>query len=178
MFFKLNHQRTGGFTLLEMIFGMGIAVIVITSVVGFSVFGSRSLASLYSSCNLDQQNRAALDQLAKDLRAVTTLTSYSSNQFDCQDWDGSSLSYIYNPTNQTLTRIKGASSKVLLTDCTRLAFTYGTRNLSNGTFIVYPATSAHDAKTVTMNWACSRKFLGKSYEDMPQYTTFNIRSKQ
>jgi hypothetical protein len=178
MFFKFKTERRRGFTLMEFLFGVGVSAMAILAVVGFSIFGSKSLAALYASCSLDQQNRKTIDQMTKDLRNVLVITNSSTNKFVCQDWDGSALSYTYNSANQTLSRVKGTTTNVLLSDCTRLTFTYGMRLLSNGTFSVYPAANAYEVKTVTAEWCCAKKVLGRSSDDMPQYITINIRTKQ
>jgi prepilin-type N-terminal cleavage/methylation domain-containing protein len=177
MFFNPKTSKRQGFTLMEFLFAVGISAIAILAVVGFSVFGSRSLAALYSSCSMDQQNRKTIDQLTKDLRNVMAITNSSTNKFICQDYDTNALTYIYDSTAQTLTRIKGARTNVLLTDCSRLTFTYGMRLLSNGTFSVYPAAGYYDTKTVTAEWCCVKKIMGRAFDDMPQYTTINIRTK-
>jgi hypothetical protein len=178
MFFNPKTSKRQGFTLMEFLFATGVSAIAILAIVGFSVFGSRSLASLYASCSMDQQNRKTIDQLTKDLRNVLAVTNFSTNTFICQDYDNIALLYIYNSTNQTLTRIKGSRTNILLADCSRLNFNYGMRVLSNGTFSVYPTTASYEIKAVTAEWCCVKKIMGRSFDDMPQYTTVNIRTKQ
>lgn len=163
---------------MEFLFATGVSAIAVLAIVGFSVFGSRSLAALYASSSLDQQNRKTIDQMTKDLRNVMAVTNFSTNGFICQDYDTNALTYIYNSTNQTLTRIKASRTNILLTDCARFTFSYGMRLLSNGTFSVYPTASSYEIKTVTAEWCCAKKFMGKTFDDMPQYTTINIRTKQ
>jgi prepilin-type N-terminal cleavage/methylation domain-containing protein len=178
MFFNSNSNRRRGFTLLEFLFGIGIGGLAIAAVVGFSIFGSKSLAALYASCSLDQQNRKTFDQMTKDIRNVLSVTNFSTNTFACIDWDSTALTYLYNPANQTLSRIKAGKTNVLLSDCTRFTFSYGMRLLSNGTFSVYPATNTYEIKAITAKWCCVKKVLGRSKDDMPQYITVNIRTKQ
>jgi hypothetical protein len=178
MLFKTSNGRKTGFSILEFLFGLGVSGLAIAAVVGFSIFGSKSIAALYASCSLDQQNRKTIDQFTKDLRSVLNITTFGSNRVVCQDWDGSTITYAFNSTNQTLTRIAGTRTNIMLTDCTRLAFSYGMRLLSNGTFSVYPATNSYEIKTVTAEWCCARKVLGRTADDMPQYITVNVRTKQ
>jgi hypothetical protein len=178
MFFKRPGSRGHGFTLMEYLFGMGVGALAFLAIVGFSIFGSKSLAALYAGCSLDQQNRKTFNQMTKDVRSVMAITNFSTNRFICQDWDNTPLTYVYDSGNQTLTRIKGTTTNVLLSDCTRLSFTYGMRVLSNGTFMVYPTTNSFEIKTLTAKWCCAKKVLGRSKDDMPQYLTINIRTKQ
>jgi hypothetical protein len=114
--------------------------------------------------------------MTKDLLSALEITSFSSNQFTVKDGETNTLTYRY--TNQMLLRIQGTSTNVLLADCTRFTLDYGMRLLSNGTFVVLTTSNIAEMKTVTAQWCCVRKIMGKSYDDMPQYITVNMRSKR
>ncbi len=179
MFFKLRKSaRSRALTLVDFVVAVGVGSIVMIAVGSLTFVGGKSLASLYANGNLDQQNRRTLDQMTKDLMSAIQVTNFSTNQFICQDWDTNALQYVYDSTGQTLTRIKGTRTNVLLTDCIRLTFEYGLRDLSNGTFSVYPTTNYSEIKAVTASWCCARKRFGRTYADQPQYATINIRTKQ
>jgi len=65
-----------------------------------------------------------------------------------------------NPAARTLSRSKGATNKVLLTECDALQFSIFQRNPVGGTYDQYPTATIADTKLVQVTWTCSRMILG------------------
>ena len=102
-----------------------------------------------------------MDQITRDLRQCNRVTSYTTNTLTIEDSDLASISYIYNPTNRTFTRLKGADRRVLLPECDTLSFSLGQRNAVGGTYNVYPSATVTNAKVVNVSWLCSRTIMGR-----------------
>src|SRR5207244_2606682 len=105
----------------------------------------------------DDANRIAMDQLTRDVRQANCVTAFTTNTLTLQDSDGLALAYTYDPAARTVTRTKDAvapslpTSKIVLTQCDRLHFDLGQRNLVPGTFDTYAAaTNASTAKVVNV----------------------------
>src|SRR5256885_1132832 len=177
IFTKARKARTNaGVSLLETLVGMAIGGLVIGAVCSFAVFNARSFAGFSSYATFDLANRMTADQMTKDFRMVFGLTNFSSNAIILADNDGTPLQYRYDSGAQTLSRIKGGATKVLLRNCNRLTFSMNMRNMTNGTFDFFPTTNTFECAAVTVNWCCARKVLGRVADDMPQTATIVIRN--
>src|SRR5213593_2487002 len=97
-------RRTGGFTLLEALFTIGVTAIVVASVTAFSILSSRNFVVMANYVDLDNKNRIAMDTLSRDLRQCNKLTDYATNSITVEDFDGAPLTYTYSPGARTLTR--------------------------------------------------------------------------
>jgi hypothetical protein len=150
----------GGFALTEMLFAMGITVLLVLVVCAFALFSARSFATLTNYVELDDANRLGMDQLTRDLRQCNRITGATATTLDLEDADGFTISYLYSPTAGTLTRTKAGVAKVILTECDALSFSLGQRNPVGGSYDVYPAATAATAKLVNVSWVCSRKIFG------------------
>jgi prepilin-type N-terminal cleavage/methylation domain-containing protein len=153
-------QRRFGFTLLELMFSLGITGLLMTAVCSFSIFSGRSFAVLFNYVDLDDANRIAVDQITRDVRQANRVTAYAANSLTLEDSDGMPLSYSYDATARTLTRAKSGVSRVLLKQCDRLDFSIGQRNAVGGSYDVYPAATPATCKVVNVSWICSRTILG------------------
>ena len=181
MDFKITSTKPGacksqaGFTLIETLFTVGITTLCLAALTTFTVFSTHSFATLYNYVDLDDSNRIAIDQLTRDVRQANAVTSFTTNQLTLQDSDGLALTWAFDSTNRTLTRIKeGSSSTLVLRECEHLVFDVRQRNVVGGTYDVYPlATNAATAKVVNVYWTCSRKVLGRR-EDTESVQTARI----
>ena len=153
-------RRTGGFTLLEALFSIGVTAIVVGSITAFSILSSRNFVVMANYVDLDNKNRIAMDTLSRDLRQCNRVTAYATNSITVEDFDGVPLTYTYSPGARTLLRTKEGVSQVYLTECDVLNFSIGQRNPVNGAYDVYPAATAANAKVVTISWRCSRGVYG------------------
>src|ERR1051326_4608903 len=117
------------FTVAEFMSGVLVGLIVVTAVAALGVYSARNFASFYAVANLDLNNRKTTDQLTKDLRSVQSITNYTGTSFVANDYDNTPITYSYDSTAKTLTRIKGTYTNVLLSDINRLTLSVGTRNM-------------------------------------------------
>lgn len=160
-----------------MLFTLGIGSLVLAAVCSFAVYSSRNFATFLISSDLDQKNRQTLDQMVKDFRMIGSVTNFNSNSITCLNFGGSNtMTYTYDPAKDTLTRVSGGSSAVLLTNCVRLNFSMLQRNMTNATFDFFPTTNVFECKAITVDWCCQRKLLGTAKDDLPQTATIVIRN--
>ncbi|MBU6410617.1 MAG: prepilin-type N-terminal cleavage/methylation domain-containing protein [Verrucomicrobia bacterium] len=150
-----------GWTLVEMMFAVGIGGVVMAAVVMLTLFSARSFYAMNNYDDLNRQSRLALDLMSREIRQAAALTSYSTNQLVFTDESGATFSYTYNSTNGTLVRSYGGVSTVVLSniEAGQFAFEISQRSPSNG-FTFYPAGGASSAKLIDMTWRCSRSVLG------------------
>ena len=153
-------RRCAGATLIEMMFSMGVAGIVLTAVASFSYYSGRSLAAIFNYVDLDHKNRVAIDQLTRDIRQANRLTAYSYTGITLEDAAGQPLSYVYSPFAKTLTRTAGGVSRVYLYGCDSILFDIRQRNPVGGSWDVYPTATVDTCKLINVRWVCSRKILG------------------
>jgi hypothetical protein len=149
------------FTLVEMVVASGVGAILFAGVMCMFWFANRSFASLTNYLDLDQKTQATLDKMSREIRQVNMLTDYSPTNLTFQNFDGSTLQYIYNPNAQTLTRISGGTSNTtLLTGCDSLQFSIYQRAPASNNFQPYPTTVIADTKVIELTWNCYRTILG------------------
>jgi|ERR1043166_2011200 hypothetical protein len=181
MFIKPASKRgSAGATLIDFLFGMTIGMIVITAVAALTIYTARSFAAMQNYADLDDKSRNALDYMTRDIRQVTSLTSFSTNRLDFLDGDGvSTLTYLYDPTAATLTRIKNGVRQTLLTGCDDLSFAMFQRNPIAGTFNQFSNTlDATTCKLVQVSWICSRSIMqGKVNTESVQTAKIVIRKQ-
>jgi len=160
----LNRKKIGcrAMTLVELMVAVTIGAIILAAVGKLSLFTARSFVALGNYSDLDQASRNALDIMSREIRQTRALTTYATNQLIFQDYDGAQLTYVWdpNPNVLTLSRIKGAQTKVLLRQCDFLSFGIYQRNPSNN-FNFYPVASPAAAKLINVSWRCSRQIFQK-----------------
>jgi prepilin-type N-terminal cleavage/methylation domain-containing protein len=154
-----TRPNVSGMTLPEMMIAVLVASIVFGAVATLSMFGARSFVAMGNYADLDQASRNALDIMSRDIRQTKGLNSFNATKLVFQDSDTNTLTYVYDPSAKTLTRLKGTSRQILLKQCDYLNFDISQRNPSNQ-FSFYPATSASMAKLIDVSWKCSRTILG------------------
>ena len=106
------------------------------------------------------------------------MTSFSSNQLVFRDYDGHSLSYTYSPDDQTLTRSKDGTNKLLLKECDFMNFQIFQRNPIGGTYDQYPTAVVTNCKLVSVTWICSRKIIGSKLNTESVQTAKIVIRKQ
>ena len=153
-------RRRHGFVLTEIVVALGVTLLLFASVCAFSAFSGRSFAAMFNYVDLDEVNRIAMDQVTRDLRQANRVTDFTATSLTLEDADLALISYTYDATARSLTRMKNGVTRLLLKDCDRLSFTVGQRNPVGGSYDVYPAATAKTAKVVNVSWACSRTICG------------------
>ncbi len=159
---SIDSSQRRGFTLIEMLMAVGIGSILFTSVALMLFHTSRSYAAMFNYVDLDQHSRNALDRMSQEIRQADRLISGTASQLNFS-FNGSTLSYTYDPAAKTLTRTYQNQSQVLLTQCDTLSFSIFQRNPVGGSYDVYPTAQASTTKLVQLNWTCSRNILGKTW---------------
>jgi Tfp pilus assembly protein PilW len=162
MFTKIKKLRRRGMTLPETIVGTGIASVCFAILAAFSVFTMRSFAAMANYADLETQSRNALDHITTDIRQTYGLLTNSATELDFEDApDHQTLKFVYDPSAQTLTKIKAGNYTKLLDNCSALRFDLFQRNTSNATYNQYPVTSnAALCKVVQVTWTCQRTLYG------------------
>ena len=146
--------------MIEMMFTLAVAAIVVAAILAFFAFSNRSFASLANYLDLDQKTQLALDKMSREIRQAADVTSFNSTNLTFTANNGDTLSYSFDPNQQTLTRTQGSTNETLLTECNSLTFSVFSRNPSNDTFNPYTTGSAGSVKLVELTWNCSRGILG------------------
>ena len=181
MFIKLNTRRHSlGASLVEYLFGLAIGGIVLAAAASMTLYTARSFAALENYSDLDDKSRNALDIMTRDIRQVTSLTTFATNRLDFLDADGvSTLSFVYSPSARTLRRISGSDNTILLSECDNLTFAMFQRNPIAGTFDQFSNTlSEATCKLVQVNWTCSRSIMqGKVNTESVQTSKIVIRKQ-
>lgn len=159
---ELRHRAgSAGFSIIETWFGLGLASILTAAVASFTLYTGKSFAGLSNYVELEQRSQLALDTMTKDIRQTQYLASFSTNELVFRDHDGQPLTYTYSPARHTLTRSKGGTNAVLLTECDLLVFDMFQRNPVEGTYDQYPVTTAvTNCKLISVTWVCSRQITG------------------
>src|SRR6266513_2365238 len=137
---RARKARRSGMTLVELLIAIGISGVIFVAVGMMIFFSGRSYAALANYVDLDNRSRGALDRMSKEIRQVDCVTNSATATLPSgqvvtnklvlsgTETDGSAytITYDYNPTSETLVRIKDGGSypgtTTLLTGCTYLNF--------------------------------------------------------
>src|SRR5437773_8616459 len=84
-----------GASLMELLIAVGLTALAASTILILSFSTGRSLAEMVNYIDLDHYNRVTLDNLTRDLRQVSYLTSFSPTAIAFTDKDGTPLSYVY-----------------------------------------------------------------------------------
>jgi Tfp pilus assembly protein PilW len=162
MFIKRKKHGQTAMTITETMVASSIAVMCFAIIAAFSLFAMRSFAAMANYADLEGQSRNALDRMTMDIRQTFGLTTNNATELNFEDApDHQPLKFLYDPSAQTLTRIKSGNYTKLLDHCTALRFDLFQRNTSNNTYDQYPITSnAAMTKVVQVTWTCQRTLYG------------------
>src|SRR6266516_6024341 len=173
--------RRAGMTLVELLVAAAISTIVFTAVGSVIFYSSRSFVAMANYTDLDNKSRKTLDRMSKEIREVNRVTAYGTatlssgqvvtNQLVMSGTNTTgtayTLTYNYDPAQQTLTRMKLQSgvttTNVLLEGCSYLNFGMYQRNAITNSFDQYNIiTTNGTCKVVQLYWICSRNILGNT----------------
>ena len=161
-----SHSRRA-FTIIELMMSIAVSAIILTALLSFTVYASRSFAALENYVDLEQKSQNALDTMTHDIRQTIALSNYGTrtvngqlvtNSLTFTDADGQPLTYSY--TANVLMRQKGGESTLLLTNVDYLSFLIFQRNPINGTYDQFSTFNAPNCKLISVSWICSRSILG------------------
>jgi Tfp pilus assembly protein PilW len=177
--FSKRRPARRGFSLVELLVSLGVGFLLMNAVAAFSLYTSRTFASMSNYIDLESASRNALDLLTRDVRQVRALSSFQTNTMVFLDADKQLLQYTYNPKVRTLTRSKAGESRVLLRECDELVFRMYQRNPVPGTFDLVTTTNAYLCKAIDVSWVCSRLIVGcKLNTESVQMARVIIRKQQ
>ncbi len=193
MFIASTTKRRRGFTLPEVLIGIGLGGILAATLAFAMFFTARSYAGLLNYIQLDNNSRRALDIVVRDIRQVDYMSQYNSNEVHFQWTDPSDnvskeLQFIYDPASKKMLRKNGGvlDTKALVTDCSPISghsifeiFTrvptatdpwqpwsaYGTGSIQS------------NVKAVKVQWVCSRRILGIINSESVQTTMIVMRNQ-
>jgi prepilin-type N-terminal cleavage/methylation domain-containing protein len=169
MSINLDNKSRRAFTMVEMMVAMAIFTVVGLAMMSLWMFSSRSLASLANYASLDMANRQAMDQLTAEIRQAKQITDYGTNanssSITLLNGDGETIQFLFNKSNQSLVRndFTTGDHKVLLNNCSLLAFDLRQRNPMNGNFDIYPVA--------TNNWQMTVKVLQLTWKTTTRLPT-------
>jgi len=164
---NLPSRSPRAFTLVELMLGITVSAIILTALLVFTVYATRSFASMENYVDLEQKSQTAVDSMLRDIRQTKGLISYGTtvlngrtitNVLNFLDVDDQTLTFRFN--GGALLRTKGESSTMLLTNVDYLCFQVFKRNPVATTFEQFPTSDAGNCKLVSVNWVCSRNILG------------------
>src|SRR5579884_999007 len=183
-----------GFTLFEMIVATGAGGLLFAAVAVMMMYGGKSTAMMGNYVALDQSDRDTLDTITTDIRQANMVTSYATNQLQLQTTDvntgaTNTLTYTYNATNGTLTRVlspfgvasvaTNTTTTLILSNIVANKFSFGMyqRNPIRGVVDQYTTTNASLCKVVQVSWTCSKSVLGIGETESVQSAKIVIRKE-
>lgn len=185
-------NRGGGFTLVEMMIGLGLSSLILALSGSLWLFGSRSFVAMGNYTDLDAKSRNALDLMSRDIRQATRVTAFQNS--GTTKWLtvtnatlGTLITYTWDATPRTLVcQRTGQPDQVYLTECDRWDFAlYQRAPQKNGSYAFFPATNTTGGydlsicKLINMTWKCSRTILGsKVNTESVQTAQVVLRNKQ
>jgi hypothetical protein len=162
----------------------GISVLAFAAIASMLMFGSKSVACVGNYADLNRYDERAMDQFNTDLRQAASVTSCTSTQLQISEVDintgaTSTLTYTYNPTAKTLSRIYGGYTNTLLTGIVSnsFGFTMYQRNPIGGSVSNYVTTNTAVCKVIQVAWKCSRTLVGMGQTETAQSAEIVIRKE-
>src|SRR5262249_17792200 len=148
------------------------------------LYGAKSTAIIANYTDLNRQNHEALDRMTTELRQANSVVSCTTNQLQIQAVDintgaTNTLTYTYNSSAKTLTRLINGSTTTLLTGVVpnSVQFVMFQRNPIGGSVSNYTTTDPSVCKVVQLSWKCSRSVLGVGETESAQSCEVVIRKK-
>jgi hypothetical protein len=161
---SIKPHRRSAFTLVEILFFVILATIVVVAGVTLASNFMRTVAFLTNTVDLDTKSRLAADRISREIRQCDGIQSASANSIVLRL--GTNLvTYIHRPDleDKPLLRLSADNEgqDTVLTGCDYVRFDLFKRQPAAGPYDQYPAaTSPAECKVVQLNWVCSRTLLG------------------
>ena len=179
MFIKPAQRRDRGWTLMEMMISVGIFAIGMAALLTIFTFCLKGFAAASNYGILDIENRQAMDNLTREIRAAQNVTSLSTNPptLTLVNVADTTVVYAFDPTAQTMTRTANGAQSVLLTNCSLINFMLFQRNASNAAPGIYPAvgsTWTNPIKAIELTWKTSRAIGGTARVNTENVQTARI----
>lgn len=150
-----------GFTLPELLIGIGLAGLVIAVIGSLSLYSGVNFACLINYTEMDSASLNAMNRLTRDIRSANGASAISTNSITLRTDTGSPLTYSYSGNTRTLSRIDGTNTSVILRECDQLQFFVYQRTPIEGQFAQYEIGDTNESKVVFVTWTCSRTVFGR-----------------
>ena len=164
--------------MVEVVVATAISLLALAGAFSFLFFSGRSFSSFTNYADLDLKTQLALDKMSREIRQVHHLTGFASTNLTFEDYDGATLQYRYDPTAQSLTRLKSGITQTLLTNCDSLQFSIFQRSPATNSFQPLSTASVTNAKVIELTWNCYRTLMkSKANTECMQSAKIVIRAK-
>lgn len=171
-------RARAAFTLIEMVVALGVSAILLAAVMSFFFYSNYSFGVMANHIFLQKQNSVAKDKLTKQIRQTFRLTAYTTNSVTFLDYNTNSVQYTYNPSAQTLVRIKQGVTNTYLYNCTYLQFKiYSDVLQSNALDVSNTPTNLAAARVVGIAWLCQKTLLGHTNAEPMQAAKILLRNR-
>jgi hypothetical protein len=164
--FDRRTRRSGvnfrsGMTLVEMVVAMGTGLMVAAAIMTTCVFVAGSFSAVGNYSDLDKASRNALDNMSRNIRSANHFASIVfTNSVTMTNQDGTSFSYVWDPSTTKFAYVSNGVSQMLLTNCDVLSFQFYQR-VPGSNFVFTPTSVGSQVKMVSVAWRCSRMIYGK-----------------
>lgn len=185
MFIKIAKRKSVlAFTVVEVLIASGLFGLAGLALGSIYLYSTRTFAALANYATLDQNNRNAMDEMTREIRACMQIMSVTTNSagnviaINLINSTGASVTYSFDAANQNLTRTSNQDSppsKVLVPNCQMLSFTIGQRTPDNTNFDVYPPVNPGDSiQVLDMTWKAWKAIPGSSVGTSEEIQTAHV----
>src|SRR5512136_742138 len=106
---RVAERAKQGWTLVEVMVAVALFTLGSASLMGLYIFSVKTMASMYSYCELDQRNRQAMDQLTREIRQSRWVKRYTTNSITVvaprEDLSGDhEVTYSFSPSSKKMLR--------------------------------------------------------------------------
>jgi hypothetical protein len=159
----IKANRRAGFSLIELLFFVILATIVVVAGVTLATNFMRTVAFLTNTVDLDTKSRLAADYISREIRQCHEVQNATANSIVLRL--GTNLTtYTYYPDRQEkpLVRLSTEDGRetTILTGCNYVRFDLFQHQLATAPYDQYLPASPTNCKVVQLNWVCSRELLG------------------
>jgi hypothetical protein len=172
-------RRRSGFSLIEYVITLAIALLVITTGAAVSQNFLRAVAFLSNAVDLDTKSRLAIDRMSREIRGCDAVEAASTNGLVLRF--GTNLTaFEYHPETRELIRTDpDTGTEVYLKGCDYVRFDLFRRNPLAARYDDFPTATTTNCKIVQISWVCSRRLLGfKANTGRMQSAKVVIRNQQ
>ncbi len=167
-----RNRRTRGWTMIEFLVALAIAMIVLAVAATLAMFGARSFAAMVNYSDLDQKSRQSLDTMILEMRQSTRVIAVHTALPTKYLWlynaeQNRTNKFTWYSTNGTVvfekTGLPAQPARTMLSGCDDWEFALYSRDpvFTNSSVKFKVATNMSDCKLIDMSWKCSRKIIGQ-----------------
>src|SRR6266496_749982 len=167
---------TRAMTLMEMVVGIAVCSLVLSSVMVIFLTSSRSFEILGDYVLMDRSSRNAMDHMTREIRKSYDVLSFTTNVLKLKYDSAGTTNLVYQWSTNTLQLteqwIKSGTTNtsILMTNCDSLVFSMFMNGTVPNSSTYSNALTTNATKMVSVAWTCSRTVLGKKLatEDMQE----------